>query len=190
MFSHKNLDLSCKDSPACDLCVWVWERGRKEAELERSHAAATVWLMFFTSSNLPSCHLCYICSFFHSFSHSVSSKQVPICCNLLRLEEGLGRYKLKKSLFWSVCYTVYCTFTDNEIHQSVQETRILWSQEWMQILDTRFTMWFNPDSIKRSVTTMFDSEYLCFIPLFFVFWHWFEFICKKNNHILNTAKWK
>lgn len=46
VFSDNNLALSCKDSPACDLCVWV----REESELEQIHSAALA--LFFTSRYL------------------------------------------------------------------------------------------------------------------------------------------
>lgn len=46
VFSHNNLALSCKDSPACDLCVWVLEGERRKASRNTATPLLVLWLVF------------------------------------------------------------------------------------------------------------------------------------------------
>ena len=73
VFSHNNLALSCKDSPAHDLCVWVWDRAEEGRARTWPHRR-WCFSLFFSSCNLSSCCLCYIYSFPLSVSLSISTQ--------------------------------------------------------------------------------------------------------------------
>lgn len=137
VFSHNNLALSCKDSPACDLCVRVRGRGRENGERERRKASRNAATVADAAATVAAVVACFsLPAIFHPgvyvisvhflllFPPTVSAGagvHILLFINAgRRLEEdGSGT----KSVFWSVFFffsyqraTVYCAVEDNEIH--------------------------------------------------------------------------
>lgn len=77
VFSHNNLALSCKDSPACDLCVWVLERERRKASRNTATPLLMLWhvFCFLQSFILVSMLYLFISSF--CFPHCVCQSRRP-----------------------------------------------------------------------------------------------------------------
>lgn len=108
VFSHNNLALSCKDSPACDLCVCVKGRA-EEGEPEHGHTAADAVACFLLPAIFhPGVYVISV-HFLPLFPPLCLPKQASIYCSILMLAKEDRSRKCPFSGQFSYQYaTVYC----------------------------------------------------------------------------------